>query len=287
MSLDVLVVGATGTQGGSVARSLLGMSRVNVHGLTRDAGSEPAEALNAEDVRVVEGDLTDREGLVSIVEGMDAVFGVTDFWEHGYEGEVEQGKNLVDACDQAGIDHLVFSSVGGADRGSGIPHFESKWEIEEHLEETSIPSTVFRPVFFMQNFEGMREMILDGELAMGLEPGRGLQMVDIEDYGALVARAFIDRDQYVGNRLEVASDEVTLQGAAARFSDITGVNVQANHLSLDAVEKAQGEESAEMFRWFNEGGYEAHIGALRAEHEVSWNRLETYLEREGWQKAGT
>lgn len=287
MPMDVLVTGATGTQGGSVARSLLRREDVTVHGLTRDASSPDAKEVEQAGAKLVEGDLSDRDDLVDILDGMDAVFGVTDFWEHGYDAEVEQGVNLVEALEEVGVDHLVFSSVGGAERDTGIAHFESKREIEERIEQAGIPATIFRPVFFMQNFEGMREMIMGGDLAMGLEPGRGLQMLDIMDYGDLVAQAFEDPDRYVGMRLEVASDEVTLQGAAARFGDVMGIDVQANPLSIEEVEASQGEEYAVMFRWFNEEGYEADIGSLRAEHEVSWNRLETFLEREGWRKAGT
>lgn len=287
MPMDVLVTGSTGTQGGSVARSLLRKDGFTVHGLTRDASSDDASALEQAGATMVEGDLSNKDRLVEILEDVDAVFGVTDFWEHGYEDEVDHGTNLVDAAQEAGIEHFVFSSVGGAERDTGIPHFESKREIEEHLEAAGLPATVLRPVFFMQNFEGMREMIVGGELTMGLEQGRGLQMVDIEDYGALVAEAFDDRDRYLDASLEVASDEVTLQGAAIRFADILGSEVRVNALSLDEVEESQGEESAVMFRWFNEEGYEGDIAKLRAEHDVSWSRLETYLEREGWSKAGT
>lgn len=287
MTKDILVTGATGTQGGSVARSLLRRDDVTVHGLTRDASSQDAKEAEQAGVRLVEGDLSDREALVEIVDGMDAVFGVTDFWEHGYDDEVEQGVNLVEAVEDVGLEHLVFSSVGGAERDTGIAHFDSKREIEERIEQVGVPSTILRPAFFMQNLEGMREMIVGGDLAMGLEPGRGLQMVDIMDYGGLVAEAFGDPERYVGMRLEVASDEVTLQGAAARFSDVMGIDVRANALSMEELEASQGEEYAVMFRWFNEEGYKADLGSLRAEHEVSWNRLETYLEREGWGKVGT
>ncbi len=281
---DILVVGATGTQGGSVARALLRRDGFTVHALTREPSKEAAQELERAGANTVQGDLEDRGEIEENLEGIDAVFGVTDFWEHGYDDEVEQGTNLAEAVASSNVEHLVFSSVGSAHRETGIAHFDSKLEIEERISELGIPCTIFRPVYFMQNFEAMQEQILDGTLSMALEPGRALQMLDIEDYGELVAEAFQDPDRYLGMELEVASDEMTLESAAARFSDIMGMQVRANRLTLDELKDAMGEEYEVMFRWFNEEGYEADISQLRAEHDVDWNRFETYLEREGWQK---
>lgn len=280
----VLVVGATGTQGGAVAEALLREDEVEVHALTRNPSSEPAEALDRAGATVVEGDLADRDRLRELLAAVDAAFGVTDFWEHGYETEVEHGVNLAEAADEAGLEHLVFSSVGGADRDTGIAHFDSKFEVEERIRELDLPATILRPVFFMQNFEGMREAILDGTLAMALAPGTPLQMVDAENLGELAARALDEPERYVGEAIEVAGDELTLQATAARFADLTGVPVRGHHLSLEELREAMGEEYETMFRWFNEAGYEADLTALRADHDVAFTRLEAYLEREGWAK---
>ncbi|TYL39820.1 NmrA/HSCARG family protein [Natronococcus pandeyae] len=275
---SVLVVGATGTQGGAVARHLLERD-VEVLALTRDKDSENAHELAERGAEVVEADIGEKNSVEPLVDQADGVFLMTNFWEHGYDDEVEQGTNVVELADEVGIDHLVFSSVGGAERDTGIPHFDSKFEIEELIDGRGLPATVIRPVFFVQNFEGFRERIEEGTLAMGLESHVPLQVLDVEDLGAFVAEAFADPDRYVGDAFELASDELPLRAMAVRFADALGSEVRAHHLSIDDVRESQGEEFAVMFEWFNEDGYESPIDDLQADHDVAFNRLEDYLER--------
>ncbi len=279
MDVDsVLVVGSTGTQGGAVARHLLERD-VDVLALTRDHNSERAHALAERGAEVVEADIGERSSIEPLVEDADGIFLMTNFWEHGYDAEVEQGRNVVELAADVGVDHLVFSSVGGAERDTGIPHFDSKREIERMIDDFGLPATIVRPVFFAQNFEGFRESIEDGTLAMGLELHVPLQVLDIEDLGAFVAEAFADPDRYVGEAFELASDELPLQAMAVRFADALETEVRARHLSIEDVREGQGEEFAAMFEWFNEAGYESPIDELQADHDVDFHRLEEFLER--------
>ena len=275
----ILVVGATGTQGGAVARRLL-EREVEVLAMTRDTEGEQASALAEEGAQVVEGNLEDLDSFASHLETADGLFLMTNFWEHGYDAEVEQGIAAVEAAAEAGVDHLVFSSVGGAERDTGVPHFDSKYEIEERIADLDLPATIVRPVFFIQNFEDFRESIEAGTLAMGLEPRVPLQILDVEDLGAFVAEVFADPDRYVGEAYELASDELPVRAMAVRFADILGSEVRARSLSIEEVEESQGEEFAVMFEWFNEEGYEAPIDDLQADHHVVFTRLEEYLARE-------
>ncbi|UPW00703.1 NmrA/HSCARG family protein [Halorussus gelatinilyticus] len=287
MSQTVLVTGATGTQGGAVADHLLSgdHGEFAVHALTRHPESAPAHDLAERGAEVVQGDLSEKNTLRPIVEEVDAVFGVTNFWEHGYDDEIEQGTNLVEVADEVGVDHFVFSSVGGAERDTGIPHFDSKWEIEELVRDLDLPATVVRPVFFMQNFEAAREDIENGTLANALAEGVSLQMVAPDDIGGFVAEAFADPDRYVGESYELAGDEHTLESAADVFSEVLDREVEAVHVPLDEFREQMGEEYAVMFEWFNEAGYEADIEALRADHDVEFTDLETYLRGHGWGSA--
>ncbi|MHC3438561.1 NmrA/HSCARG family protein [Natrialbaceae archaeon A-gly3] len=275
----ILVVGATGTQGGAVARSLLERD-LEVLAMTRDADGDQATELADKGATVVEGNLEDPDSFARHLETADGLFLMTNFWEHGYESEVEQGINAVEAAAESGIEHLVFSSVGGAERDTGIPHFDSKYEIEERIADLDLPATIVRPVFFMQNFEGFRESIEDGALAMGLEPHVSLQILDVEDMGSFVTELFADPDRHVGEAYELASDELPLRAMAVRFADALGSEVRAQHLSIGDVEEGQGEEFAVMFEWFNEAGYESPIDDLQADHHVVFTRLEEYLARE-------
>jgi uncharacterized protein YbjT (DUF2867 family) len=279
MGVDsVLVVGSTGTQGGAVARHLLERD-ADVLALTRDHNSERAHALAERGAEVVEADIGEKNSIEPLVEDADGVFLMTNFWEHGYDAEVEQGRNVVELAADVGVDHLVFSSVGGAERDTGIPHFDSKREIERSVDDSGVPATIVRPVFFAQNFEGFRESIEDGTLAMGLEPHVPLQVLDIEDLGAFVAEAFADPDRYAGEAFELASDELPLRAMAIRFADALETEVRARHLSIEDVRESQGEEFAAMFEWFNEAGYESPIDELQADHDVDFHRLEDFLER--------
>ncbi|WP_306055015.1 NmrA/HSCARG family protein [Natronococcus wangiae] len=275
---SVLVVGSTGTQGGAVARHLLERD-VTVLALTRNKDSENARDLAERGAEVVEADIGQKNSVEPLVEQADGIFLMTNFWEHGFDDEVDQGRNVVELADEVGVDHLVFSSVGGADRETGIAHFDSKWEIERLIDHHELPATVVRPVFFAQNFEGFRESIEDGAVAMGLEPRVPLQVLDVEDLGAFVAEIFGDPDRYVGEAFELAGDELPLRAMAVRFADALETDVRAHHLSIDDVRESQGEEYAVMFEWFNEHGYESPIDDLQVEHDVDFHRLEDYLER--------
>ena len=279
MSIEtVLVVGSTGTQGGTVARNLQERD-FDVQALTRDATSGEAHELTELGAEVVEGDIGEKNSVEPLIEECDGVFLMTNFWEHGYEDEVEQGTNVVELVDDHGVEHLVFSSVGGAERDTGIPHFDSKFEIEELIEERDLPATIVRPVFFAQNLEGFRESIEDGTLAMGLEPREPLQVLDVEDLGAFVGEVFDDPDRYRGEAYELASDELTLRAMAVRFADALGTPVLAQHRSIEEVEESQGEEYAVMFEWFNDHGYQSPIDELGADHDVKFTRFEAYLDR--------
>ncbi|MFP9192299.1 NmrA/HSCARG family protein [Natrialbaceae archaeon A-CW1-1] len=275
----ILVIGSTGTQGGAVARHLLERD-VDVLALTRDSDQGEARELADQGAELVERTISSKNNVEALIEDADGVFLMTNFWEHGYDDEVEQGTNVVELAADVGVEHLVFSSVGGADRDTDIPHFDSKWEIERRIDELDVPATVVRPVFFAQNFEGFREAIEDGTLAMGLEPRTPLQVLDVEDLGAFVAEAFADPDRYIDEAFELAGDELTVRAMAVRFADALGSGVRAQHLSIDEVEEHQGEEYAVMFEWFNEYGYESPMDEIQAEHAVDFNRLEDYLVRE-------
>lgn len=283
MPTTVLVTGATGTQGGAVADHLLSgdHGEFEVRALTRHPDGTEARDLADRGAEVVQGDLSEKNTLRPIVEETDAVFGVTNFWEHGYDAEVEHGTNLGEVADEVGVDHFVFSSVGGAERDTGIAHFDSKWEIEERISDLDLPATVVRPVFFMQNFEAAREDIEDGTLANALAEGVSLQMIAPDDIGGFVAEAFADPDRYRGESYELAGDEHTLESAAETFSAVLDREVEAVHVPIEEFREEMGEEYAVMFEWFNDHGYEADIEALRADHDVAFTTLAEYL-REHW-----
>jgi uncharacterized protein YbjT (DUF2867 family) len=282
---QVLVSGATGNQGGAVARSLLARG-FKVRALTRDPDKPAAKALAERGTEVVLGDLEDRASLDLALDGIHGVFSVQNYFEAGYEGEVRQGKQLADAAKEAGVSHFVYSSVGSAHRDTGIPQFESKWEVEEHVRGVSLPYTILRPVGFMQNWEWMRDQILSGTIAQPLDPDKPLQQVNVEDIGAFAAMSFEDPERWTSREVDLAGDELTMPRFAETFGRVTGREVSYFQVPWEQYREAMGEEFTAMNRWFNEVGYEADIGALRKEYpELS--TLERYLRTHGWEGAAT
>ena len=279
----ILVSGATGNQGGAVARHLLKRG-FRVRALSRDTQKPEAQALAEEGAEVVRGDLDDRSSVDRALEGAYGVFSVQNFYEGGYEGEVRQGKTLADAAKAAGVRHVVYSSVGSAHRETGIPHFDSKGEIEEYKRQTDLPYTILRPVFFMQNWAMMRDQILDGTLAQPLDPEKPLQQVNVEDMGAFAAIAFENPDEWLGREVDLAGDELTMPEVAETISQVTGREISYYQVPWDQFREQMGEEFAVMYEWFNEVGYEADIPALRSEYP-ELTTLEQYLRNHGWEEA--
>src|ERR1700737_3260600 len=111
----VLVTGATGRQGGAVVRHLLPKGW-RLRALTRNPSSHAAQELARNGVEVVQGDLDDPSSLDRALRGVYGVYSVQDFWTVGAKREVQQGKNLADVAKKAGVQHFVYSSVGGAER---------------------------------------------------------------------------------------------------------------------------------------------------------------------------
>jgi len=279
----IVVAGATGKQGGAVARSLLARG-FQVRALTRNPQKPEAQALADQGAEVVQGDMEDSSSMERALEGAYGIFSVQNFWETGYDREVQQGKTVADAAKAAGVEHFVYSSVGSAHRQTGIPHFESKWEVENHVRQIGLPYTIFRPTAFMQNWEWTREMILGGTLAQPFDPDKPFQQVAVEDIGAFAAIAFESPDRWIGREVDLAGDEQSMTEIADTFSRVIGREVSYYQVPWDQFEEQIGEEGTLNFRWINDVGYEADIAALRQEYP-ELTSFERYLRSHGWEGA--
>ena len=281
----IAVTGATGQQGGAVARKLLA-DGWKVRALTRDVNKPAAQQLKSLGAEVVPGDMDQRAELDAAFKGAYGVFSVQNFWlpNVGFEGEVRQGKAVADAAKAAGVQHLVYSSVGAAQRGMGQKHFESKWIIEQYIHALDIPYTILRPAFFMENYNWSRPQILNGAfIGMGLQPEKGVQSIAVEDIGVLAALVFANANQYLGRTLALAGDELTELQIADTFAKVIGRPVRLN-LPTQGGGRGSEEEMIAMFNFFNGQGYDADIPALRKLHPGLLN-LEQYLRKNGWENA--
>jgi uncharacterized protein YbjT (DUF2867 family) len=271
----ILVTGATGNQGGSIARHLLQRGKFKVRAMVRDENKPAAIALKQLGAELIKGDFNDRASLDRAVQGVYGVFSIQDFRD-GVEVEIQQGKALADAAKAADVQHFVYSSVGSAERNTGIPHFDSKFQVEEYIHSIGLPHTIMRPVFFFYNYKGMLPTIENGTLPQPLSPDTKLQQLSEEDYGKMVAEVFERPADFANRAIEVASVEMTMPEIAAAFSHVLGKKVEYQQIPFEAFEQQAGEEVTIMFRWFENVGYTADFAQLKRDFPAPTD-FETYL----------
>ncbi|HEY8206836.1 MAG TPA: NmrA/HSCARG family protein [Myxococcaceae bacterium] len=262
MAKTILVTGATGLQGGSVTRALLKRG-FTVRALARDPSSPKAAKLKEKGVEVVAGDLEDRASLDAAMRGAHGAFSVQAIGKK--EGdEQRQGIAFAEAAAAAKLEHLVYSSVEGAERKTGIPHFDSKFEIEEHILKLGIPHTILRPVFFMENLSvpRMARTIFLGILHAALGKQKPLQLVATEDIGEFAALAFAEPGRFLGKAIGLAGDELKIPQIQAAFRAKTGKAERALPLPRFLIGLSKSDLMI-MVRWFGSRGYEADIPAVR------------------------
>ncbi|MFJ8978611.1 NmrA/HSCARG family protein [Streptomyces sp. NPDC102282] len=277
----VAVAGATGTQGGAAARSLLDQG-FRVRALTRTPGSAAAHALRALGAEVHAADFDDRTSLEAALRGADALFAMsTPFGSHP-DTEVRQGIDLLEAA--RGVGHIVFTSAAHADRGTGVPHFESKYRIERHLRGLGVPWTILGPAAFMDNhtvewsLEGLRE----GRFVLPMPPDRPLTLIPARDIGAFAAHVLARPQEFAGRRIDIASDELTCREIADALTGVCGRPIVFERLPVAHVE-AFSADLAAMFRYFTEVGLDVDVEALRRDFpETGWQRFATWAAERTW-----
>jgi uncharacterized protein YbjT (DUF2867 family) len=263
---EVLVIGATGQQGGAVARELLPHGW-RVRALTRKPEGSKARDLAAIRATVVPGDLDDPASLERALRGVYGVFSVQNTYEAGVVKEEEQGKRVVALAKQAGVQHFVYTSVASAQRNTGIPHFDNKWRIEEAVRGTGFPTcTILRPVFFMENFQSpwFKPGIDQGKLRIALLPTTHLHLIAVGDIGRYARWAFEHPAAANGRAYELAGDVRTMPEAAKILARAAGRKIEYEQLPIETVRNFSA-DFALMFEWFDRVGYDTDIPSLSRE----------------------
>jgi uncharacterized protein YbjT (DUF2867 family) len=268
----ILVVGATGAQGGSVARALISRGRFDVRAMTRKTDSPTAQALRELGAEIVQGDLDDPVSIRAAVEGCYGVFGVTNFWEH-FQREAEQGRNLVSAVADAGVQHFVFSTLPPIEKATnGVlrsPHFDIKAEHEEYARSLGIPSTFVHVPFYYENFLYFfpPRPAGDGTYQFGFPQGdTPLAAMSAADVGLIVAPIFEQPETYLGQVLKLAGDELPAAEYAAAMSRATGAEIHYNYVPREtfaALGFPGAEDLADMFEF-----YRLHIPSRQRDIET-------------------
>ncbi len=280
---NVLVTGATGQQGGAVARALLARGH-RVKALTRKPDNEAAQRLASAGAVVEAGDLGDAASVMKAAGGVDTLFLMGNSYEAGIEEETRQGIIAADAAKAAGVGHLIYSSVANADKKTGVPHFDSKYLVERHIAGLGIPYTISAPVAFMENIVMPRSVsaLRQGVHAFPMPAKRVLQLVALADIGAFVAALAERRERVFGQRFDFAGDELSGEEQAKILAQATGRAVNYQEIPIAAV-RQQSEDLALMAEWFDRVGYGVDIAALHAAFpEVRWHSFSDWAREFDW-----
>jgi uncharacterized protein YbjT (DUF2867 family) len=275
----ILVTGATGNQGGAVARHLLSKG-YKVRAMTRKLQGDKAREISALGAELVQADYDEPGSLEKALEGVWGVFAVQNTWEAGVVREEEQGKLLAELARKKGITHFVYSSVGSAHRATGVPHFDNKYRIEQKVRSLGFPSwTILRPVFFMDNFLSpwFKPGLTEGKLMIGIKPDTRLQMIAVDDIGRFGLLAFEQHEKMNGVELDIAGDEMTMPEAAAILSGAMGREVRYVEASKDEVRRAS-EDYATMLEWFDVVGYNVDIPALEKRYGLRLTKFREWAD---------
>jgi uncharacterized protein YbjT (DUF2867 family) len=274
--LTVVVTGATGKQGGAVARGLLARGH-EVRAVTRDPGSSQAKALASAGAKLVAASLEDTAAIGKALEGATSLFAMTTPWGGGAAAETRQGVAAADAAKAAGV-HLVFTSVGSADRQTGVPHFDSKYEVEKHIAASGVRATILAPVYFMENLAFAKEGLAKGVYASSLSPSKTLAQIAVADIGAVAVRVLEGPDRFAGKRFDLAGDELTGHDVVAILSRVAGRPFAYQRIPIDVIRQRMGEDGAKLSEWLDRVGYTVDRAALRrAFPDVAFHDFESWL----------
>jgi uncharacterized protein YbjT (DUF2867 family) len=279
--LTVVVTGATGQQGGAVVKNLLERGH-EVRAVTRSTDSAKARELANAGVTLVHASLEDTAALTKALEGATSLFAMTTPFEGGPQAETRQGISAADAAKAAGI-HLVFTSVGSANRKTGVPHFDSKYEVEKHVAKIGVRATILAPVYFMENLYFGKEQLAKGIYATPLAPTRQLAQVAVADIGTVAVRLLEDPSRFAGKRFDLGGDELNGNEIVAILARVTGRPFTYFQVPLDVIRQRMGEDGVKMYDWFDRVGYTIDRAALRREFpDIALHDFESWAKAQDW-----
>ncbi|MFJ4581912.1 NmrA/HSCARG family protein [Streptomyces echinatus] len=281
--LTIAVTGATGAQGGATARAALAAGH-RVRALTRRPDSPAAGALRELGAEVRHADFDDHTSLDAALTGADALFAVTTPFGTDTDTEIRQGRALVDAAAGARLGHVVLTSAAHADRGTGIPHYESKWVIEGHLRASGLPWTVIAPAAFMDNYAGgwTLDGLRTGTFAWPMPSDVPLTLIPAADIGAFAALVLQRRDDFAGHRLDIASDTLTPAQIASALGTAAGRPITHEEVPHAQV-RSHSEDLAAMFAYFTGKGLDVDVAGLRRAYpEAGWHTFAEWAAGQDW-----
>jgi uncharacterized protein YbjT (DUF2867 family) len=238
-----------------------------------------AQDLAAHGAELVVCDFDHPASIAAAARGVDAVFASGTAHRAGPDGEVRHGRNLADALSSAGVGHLVYSSGAGADRPTGVPAFDGKRQVEEHLNARRLPATILAPVYLMENLFNPWNVpaLAAGVFPSPVPPHRAIQQIPVVDIAGIAVHALEHRDELLGQRIELASDSLTGLEEARIISAAWG-----RELEIREVSPAGGLQV--LFDWLDRVGFTVDIAGLRRDFpDVRWHRFAEWARSQDWE----
>lgn len=270
----ILVTGATGRQGGAVARQLL-QAGFQVRAMTRRVNGATAGLLAQMGAEIILGDFDDPASLVQVLQGVSGLFAMQTPFEMGANQEIVHGIRLADAAMRAGVSQIVYSSVASAELSTGVAHFESKREIERHIERLSFRyATILRPVFFMEMLlaPGNLRALAKGQVALTFKPATKVAMIAVEDIAAMATAAFLNPVSWHAKAVTLAGDELNFVDVAAAISAAISRSITYKQVKPDELDPETRPKPGTQ-QWLETTGWPVDIAALRASYPFPARRF--------------
>jgi uncharacterized protein YbjT (DUF2867 family) len=283
----IAVCGATGRQGGAVARALLS-SGWHVRALTRKPDGDRAVALAEAGAEVIEADMEDPGSLRAAFDEARGVFSLQNGMISGFDHEVVQGHNVADAAGHAGVEHLVYASAGTDEADHGIPSWAAKRAVEAHMRSLGLPVTSIRP-------QALMELMTDKAFypAVGtwriwpklMGDHRPVPWLAVADVGVIAAAVFSDPDRYVGETLLPVGDVQSLAECRTIYHEVMEKTPRTVPMPIWLFDRFTRKDVTAIWRWARTGDVVTDTAATRAIHPSALT-VRAWLEQVRDQRVG-
>lgn len=266
-SKTVVVCGATGRQGGAVARRLVERGW-RVRALTRRPDSKKARLLADGRAEVVSANMTDRRSLEAAFEGAHGVYSVQNPMTSGLEGEVVEGRTVADAAKSAGVQHLVYGSAGFGEP-TGVGSWDSKVRVEEYIAQLGLPVTALRPMAFMELMtdKGFYPQFSTWHVMPKLAgPDAKIGWLAVDDLAVIAEKAFAEPQRFVGRALSLVADVQSIAECRAIWKDVRGRKPRSLPMPVWLFERIVGDDLTTMWRWVRRAPLTFDTSVARAIH---------------------
>lgn len=272
----IVIFGATGAQGGGLARAILhdSNSEFAVRAITRDPSSDKAKELLRLGAEVVAADIDDTESMKRALEGAYGAYCVTFYWAHlSPEKELAEAKSMAEAAKAAGLKHVIWSTLEDTRKWVPlddnrmptlmgkykVPHFDAKGEANSFFTEAGVPTTFLLPSFYWENliyFGAGPKRGADGKLAITFPMGdKKLSGIASEDIGKCAYGIFKKGLTMVGKTIGIAGDEPTCQQMAEKLTKALGQEVVYNEVTPEVYRSfgfPGADDLANMFQFYRD-----------------------------------